>query len=282
MPRYDPAYQDAMYNNRALVPEHPMLFQRWAGESESARRLNSRRLDLRYGSGPNETLDIFPSPRRDAPVLVFIHGGWFRALDKADHSFVAPPFVRRGATVVVPNYALCPAVSIEQIVMQMVLALQWTYRHIALYGGNPQRIVVAGHSAGGHLAAMMAACRWRAFDAALPDDLVKGAVAVSGLFELESVMHTPHLQGDLQLTPASVRRLSPAWMPAPAGPLLALVGALESAEFLRQNALIGQAWGPRTVPVCEALPERNHFTVLDDLTDPNARLHQAVCRLLKI
>src|SRR5262245_7382562 len=158
----DPAWLDLQYNNRARVPEYPQIFDRWARRSAEVRERLSRRLDVRYGDGPNETLDIFPSTMADAPVLVFIHGGYWRSLDKDMYSFIAPPFVQRGATVVVPNYALCPAVTIDQITMQMVHAVAWVHRNIALYGGNPKRIVVAGHSAGGHLAAMLASCQWQA------------------------------------------------------------------------------------------------------------------------
>ena len=149
---------DAQYNNRARVPDHPQIFGRWAAASALARDRLSRRLDVAYGAAAGETLDVFPATRADAPVLVFIHGGWWRSLDKFDHSFVAPTFVHAGAMVVVPNYDLCPAVSIATIVMQMVHALAWTYRNAALYGGDPKRIVVVGHSAGAHLAAMMLCC----------------------------------------------------------------------------------------------------------------------------
>jgi len=271
---------DIQYNNRARIPEHPQIFERWAAASALAREVSSRRLNIRYGGGANETLDIFPSTRSAAPVLVFIHGGWWRSLDKRDHSFVAPSFVDRGTMVVIPNYALCPAVCIDAIALQMVQALVWTYRHAALYGGDPQRIVVAGHSAGGHLAAMLLCCDWRSAGRHLPARLVKSALAVSGLFDLDPVRRTPFLKADLQLTPGAVKRLSPAGFPRPAGTLYAVAGGNESEEFLRQTKLIQQAWGRRAVPVCETVPGTNHLNVLDDLADPQARLHGLALDLL--
>lgn len=277
----DPAWLDAQYNNRARIPEHPQIFARWAADSAAARARGPCELDVPYGDGPQETLDIFPAPQPQAPVLVFIHGGWWRALDKADHSFVAPAFVEAGAMVVVPNYALCPAVTIEQITLQMVKALAWVWRHIRAHGGDPERIVVAGHSAGGHLAAMLASCDWRAVGSDLPADLVKSALAISGLFDLDAVSRTPHLQADLRLTPAAVRRLSPAGFPPPAVPVLTVVGALESEEFLRQNALLRQSWGPLAVPVCEAIAGTHHLNVVDTLAEPGARLHELALDLLR-
>jgi len=210
------------------VPEHPQILERWSVASEFARAHGSRRIDVAYGSTPAETLDVFPTPRANAPVLVFIHGGWWRTLDKSDQSFIAPVFNQAGALVVIPNYGLCPAVTIETIALQLTRALVWTYRNAALYGGDPQRIVVAGHSAGGHLAAMMLSCDWRAIDAKLPARLVRGALSISGVFDLEPIRHAPFLKGDLRLTPASAQRLSPVRFPRPSGPLYATVGALES------------------------------------------------------
>src|SRR6185436_17236466 len=118
-------------------------------------------LDLAYGDSPGQRLDVFPAPQPDAPVLVFIHGGYWRALDKSDHSFVAPPFTAAGVCVVIPNYDLAPAVTVPQITLQVVRAVAWTWKHIARFGGDPGRITVAGHSAGGQLATMMLACLWR-------------------------------------------------------------------------------------------------------------------------
>ena len=120
-----PAWFDAMYNNRAMVPDFPVYFDQWLAQSQKARQELHSLLDVSYGSGPQETLDIFPSKNPNAPVVVFIHGGYWRSLDKSDHSFIAPSFVEAGACVVVPNYALCPDVTIPQIVMQMVKALAW-------------------------------------------------------------------------------------------------------------------------------------------------------------
>ena len=215
-----------------------------------------------------------------APVLVYLHGGYWRALSKRDQAFIAPPFARAGALVVVPDYPLAPAVSIEHIVMQVAQALAWTWRHARQYGGNPERIIVAGHSAGGHLAAMMLALQWPVFSPELPSDLVKGAVSLSGVFDLEPLRYAPFLAPDLRLDEPSAVRLSPAWMPAPQGPLIALVGGDESEEFLRQNRLIRRSWGMHAVPVCEAVPGRHHMNVLHDLADPDARAHQLTLKLL--
>ena len=161
MTSLDPDWLDRQYNNRALIPEHPEIFDRWSRASALAREKSVCQIDLRYARGPNDTLDVFVPRLQNAPVLVFIHGGYWRSLDKRDVSFVAPSFVQDGAMVVVPNYALCPGVTIEEMTLQLVRALVWVYRNAASYGADPARIVVAGHSAGGHLAAMILSCLWR-------------------------------------------------------------------------------------------------------------------------
>jgi arylformamidase len=285
MARIAPEWFDRMYNNRALVSGHAAHFARWSSGSVAARENNFCRLDVPYGDSAGETLDIFPAAAADAPVLVFIHGGYWRSLDKADHSFIAPAFTQAGACVVVLNYALCPAVSIPQITLQMVKALAWIWRHIAAHGGDPKRITVMGHSAGGHLAAMLLTCVWRAYARDLPASVVRNALSISGLYDLTPMRQTPFLKDSLRLTPAQARKASPAFLPRPKvtqgrGVLYAVAGGDESAEFLRQNQLIRDVWGQKAVPVCEALPGLNHFSVLEALIEPGHRLHALALELL--
>ena len=279
--RQTPEWYDRMYNNRAWVPDFANHLQHWTEQSKTARHQLRGLTDISYGDGPNENLDIFPANLAHAPVMVFLHGGYWRALDKSDQSFIAPSFTREGVCVVVPNYALCPMVTIPDIVMQMVKALTWVWRYISEWGGDPSRIHVVGHSAGGHLAAMMMACQWQRCADDLPADLVKSGLSVSGLFELESVMRSPMLQSDLRLDEAQVLRCSPAWMPTPAQrSFWSVVGALESDEFIRQHMLIQQAWGKACVPVCEALPGLHHFNVLSALAESGSYLNRLALRFL--
>ena len=281
--RTDPAWLDAQYNNRALVPDHAEHLSGWAQASALVRETAPAALDLRYGAASGQTLDVFPAAAGTgggAPVLVFIHGGYWRALDKSDHSFIAPSFNADGALVVVPNYDLCPLVTIEQIVLQLAEAIVWTRRHAQEHGGDPRRIAVAGHSAGGHLAAMLLSCRWQQVADDMPAQPLTGALSISGLYDLEPIRLTPFLAPDLRLTPASVRRLSPAFFPRPRVPLYSVAGADESDEFVRQSRLIRDVWGPTAVPVCETVPGANHFSVLRHLADPASRLHELALRLL--
>ena len=276
--RPSPAWLDAQYDARAAIPEQAAIRQAWTERSAHTRATRRCVLDVPYGADATETLDIFLPAQANAaaraPVLVYIHGGYWRALDKRDQSFIAAPFVDAGAVVVLPNHALAPAVSVRHIVLQLLQAVAWVHRHIGAHGGDPARLVVAGHSAGGHLAAMMLTCRWAEVAADLPPQVVHAALAVSGVFDLEPLRHAPFRAPDLKLTATEARALSPARMPPPPrGLLLAAVGGDESAEFHRQSRLIRAAWGEAIVPVCETLPGRHHMNVLHDLAEPGTRLH---------
>jgi arylformamidase len=285
--RPSPAWHDKQYNNRARVPDALDILRSWDTRSAATRAQLRCLLDVPYGMHAAERLDIFPArpvskatATAKAPVLIHIHGGYWRALSKSAQSFIAEPFVSAGAMVVVPGYALCPAVRIDDITLQIVRAVAWVWRHAVEHGGDANRIVVAGHSAGGHLAAMMLNCDWPRVSPDLPTHVVKSALAVSGVFDLEPLRHAPFLAPDLGLTPASARKLSPACMPAPGVPLVAMVGGDESDAFLQQNLLIQKRWGHRAVPVCEAVPGFNHMSVLAELANPKARMHTLALGLL--
>lgn len=293
LPLHDPAWLERMYNNRALVPDHMDYLQRWAQDSAHVRANLPCVLDAAYGTEGGEMLDIFPSARASGPtgapvpVLVFIHGGYWRALDKSDHSFIAPPFTQAGFCVVVVNYALCPGtpeapVTIPHILRQMEKALGWVWHNIAADGGDPKRITVAGHSAGGHLAAMLLTSVWSLIGKGLPDGLVRNALSISGIHDLDPIMYTPMFQSVLHLTEQQVLQCSPArLLEPPTGQLYCVVGGDESPEFLRQNQLMQDAWGSHYVPRSQALQGLHHFSVLDALAKPGHDLHHMALNLLR-
>ena len=276
------AFLNREYNNRDLVPDHPQYFSRWAESSARARSTMTCHLDLRYGEMPGETMDIFPARKGDGSCLMFIHGGYWRSLDKKDHSFLAPTLVDGGVSLAVVNYDLCPKVTIEDIVQQMLRASRWLWLHAEDYGMDQDRLYVGGHSAGAHLTAMLMCALWPVFDRQLPKDLWKGGLAISGVYDLRPLLQVDMLQDDLRLDEASAMRLSPAFMsPATRAPVMTAVGGNESSEFQRQNALIGERWRAAfagDIP----MPGANHFSVLDGLADPKSPLYAGARRLMKL
>ena len=276
----DAAFYSREYNNRELFPDHPRHFARWAEDSARARGTMTCYLDRAYGPSPAETLDIFPARKGDGSALVFIHGGYWRSLDKRDFSYLAPAWVDAGVSLVVVNYGLCPAVSIERIVQQMLAASAWLYRHAADYGMDEERLFVSGHSAGGHLAAMMLAALWPVYDRSLPKDLYKGALAVSGVYDLRPLVQVGWVNGDLRLDEATAHELSPAFLPpATRAPLALAVGGLESSEFKRQNALLAQRW--KAVLASDVpMPGKDHFTIVDGLAERASPLFAATRRMM--
>jgi arylformamidase len=278
----DKAFLSRAYNNRELVPEHPQFFARWGEASARARSTMTCQLDLPYGDMPGEKLDLFPARKGDGTCLLFIHGGYWRALDKKDHSFLAPAWVGAGVSLAVVNYDLCPRVTVGEIVQQMLRASRWLWLHAEDYGMDQDRLYVGGHSAGGHLTAMLMSALWPAFDRALPKDLFKGGLAISGLYDLRPLLEVEWLNADLRLDAESALKLSPAFLPpATRAPLMTCVGGDESSEFLRQNELLGSRW--RGVLAGDiAMPGRNHFSVLDGLAEPGSALFAGARRLMKL
>jgi arylformamidase len=274
---YDQEALDREYDNRGKVPDFADYFARYAKESAAARSRFDCRLDVRYGPSPGETLDIFPAPG-PAPVQLFIHGGYWRAMDKADFGYVARAFRPAGAAVVVINYALIPTVDMDELVRQCRAAAAWVYRNARSFGGDPERLFISGHSAGGHLVAMLMATDWSAF-AGLPPDAIKGGCGISGLYDLEPI-RLSYLNQDLKLTPEQARRLSPVHLaPQTSGSLLLPVGGLEGTEYHRQTEELATAWRRRGL-ACEVMdmPGLNHFSIVEQLGDPASELARAVLR----
>jgi arylformamidase len=271
-----------LYNNRELVPDHAQYLTRWADDSKRARERMTSHLDLRYGDMPGETIDLFPARKGDGSCLMFIHGGYWRSLDKRDFSYLAPALVDGGISLAVVNYDLCPKVRMGEIVQQMLRASSWLWLHAEEYGMDQDRLYVAGHSAGGHLTAMLMCAIWPVFDARLPKDLWKGGLAISGLYDLRPLVHVDWLNSDLQLDERSALVLSPIFMPpATRAPVITAVGGAESTEFLRQNGLLRERWRAAFAGDI-SMPGRHHFSVLDALADQQSALFQGVRRLMKL
>lgn len=277
----DKAFLNKAYNNRELVPEHPRILARWAEDSVRARDRLGGHLDQRYGDSAGETVDVFPAKRGDGACMMFIHGGYWRSLDKRDFSFLAPAWVDAGVSIAVVNYDLCPAVAMDEIVRQMLRASRWLWLNADRYGIDRNRLFVSGHSAGGHLTAMMMCALWPQLDPRLPKDLWKGGLAISGIYDLRPLLEVDFLQADLRLDPALALRLSPAFLPTSGrAPVMTCVGGEESSEFIRQNALLGERWKSALAGDI-AMPGTNHFSVMDGLAEPASALFQGAQRLMR-
>jgi arylformamidase len=269
---------EAEYDNRARVPEHPAIFARWNGDAQAYRdRSAGARLGLRYGPGPRQTVDLFPGHNDDpaSPLIMFIHGGWWRSLHPDAFSHLAAGPNAHGVTVAVVGYDLCPTVSIADIVEQMRAAGLYLWRR------RRQRFLAAGHSAGGHLSACLLATRWASLDPEAPDDLVPAAYAISGVFDLAPLTGIS-INADLRLDEKSARDLSPILWPVPSGRVFeAIVGGLESAEFLRQSRAIVTAWGGDIEARYDTAPGKNHFDVIEALADAGSAMTKRVVALAR-
>ena len=264
------------YDNRARVPEHPQIFARWATGAESYRAsLSGPQVErMNYGPTTREVIDLFDA-RPGAPLAVFIHGGWWRNFDPSLFSHFAIGLNAHQIGVALPGYNLCPQVGIADIIEEMRRAL------LALWRRYHTRMLVLGHSAGGHLTAALLATNWPSLDPTAPNDLVPAGYAISGVFDLMPLIYVSMNQ-DFRLDEEGARKISPVSWPAPRGLVLdAVVGARESNEFLRQSRLIADGWGKAGVATrYEEIAEANHFTVLDPLTDPNSAMVERLLALM--
>lgn len=269
------AFYDREYDTRAGVSGLDALFADWTQRNETAQTSLTGQRNLAYGDGARERLDFYPG-RPGAPLLVFIHGGFWHSRTKEDFLFVAPPFVERGVSVAMVEYALAPEVSLSTIADQVCRALAYLGREASSLGLRTDRILVAGHSAGGHLAAYSACA---STDTGLPPHPV---LVISGLFDLAPLALAPSLQNKLHLSPDEIATLSPIRLaPRPGTRLITTVGGAETSEFRRQNAEFAAAWASVHVGDIEQAGG-NHFTALDALSQPGSDVFEAAMDLLEL
>lgn len=267
---------EAEYNNRARVPEHPGIIAGWKAAAAAFRAAHENaELGIAYGASTRQTLDIFwPSASREAPLALFIHGGYWQALDPSFFSHLAKAPNANGVALVLCGYDLCPQVRLAEIVEQVrASALHLWKRHA-------RRIVACGHSAGGHLTACLLASDLKRYDASVPEDLMRSGLSISGLFDLTPLVSTS-VNNALKLDEAEARQNSPLHWPVASGRTLdAWVGGAESAEYLRQSRTVAEVWGKRGVKTAyREIAGANHFTVLDPLLDPASEISQRLAAL---
>lgn len=270
---------DAQYDLERTVESVQAYAETYARESETLRAEREHRPNVPYGPTLAEHSDLYPAPGVSeglAPVLVYVHGGYWRSRTSKEFGFVARGPGDRGVATVVVNYALCPEVTMDEIVRQTRAALAWTFKNAPDFGGDPDRIHVAGHSAGGHLTAMLLLTDWEG-DYGLPRDTIKRSCAISGLFDLAPFPYT-FLQPKLQLTWDQVWRNSPILhVPDAAPPLLLVYGEKEPAELGRQSRDFLAAWTAKGLQAdLLVLPDKNHYDVIDGFLDAASPLCSAI------
>ncbi|MCG8693774.1 MAG: alpha/beta hydrolase [Minwuiales bacterium] len=263
---------EANFNPRIAVPDAETYLEDFAHRSEAERAELQPETDIRYGDGPRQMLDLFRAPEPNAPLHIYIHGGYWRALTKEDFSLMAPPLQDAGAAVVIMDYDLCPAVTVDAIVRQTIDCIAFVARRAAAFGADPDRLFLSGHSAGAHLAAMALAHDWT--EEGLPADLVKGAVLVSGIYDPEPVLKLP-VNEEVRLTPEIVTKVNAMARP-PRGdvPILVAVGGDEPPGWIAQSVDYHTVAGPDAEFM--TVPGANHFSIAFDMADPDHALHSAM------
>lgn len=278
---YDRAGLDREYDNRSKVANSAEISARWEAAGADVRKQFSADLDQPYGDHPRQRVDVFPAGKRDAPVLIFIHGGYWHMRDKSIAHFLAPTFIAADINFVSVGYRLCPEVTVADIADDIRAAIAWVKENAHRFGGNPGSLYLAGHSAGGHLSALMGG------PAGVPAGTLKGICSVSGLHDLEPI-RLCYLNDALSLTESDVSALSPIRLVREADaaglrlpPHLLTVGSLEGPEYLRQRDELAGALREKRQPVeCIDLPDRDHFTALEAFGDPHHPLCLAMLRLI--
>jgi arylformamidase len=280
---YDQERLDALLDVRRRVPDFATFTDRFERRSAAVRARRDCHLDVRYGAQPRERLDLFlpHATGRPVPANVFFHGGYWRSSEKERYSFLADGFLPAGAAYVAVEYTLIPDVDIDELIRQCRAALAWLHRNAGAFGIDRQRLFISGHSAGGQIVGMLAAAGWQDAFAA-PVDIVKGVCAISGLYDLEPI-RCSYLNATLGLDEATAARNSPALLaPATPAPFITAVGGDEGEEFLRQNTLVGDAWGDTVAVTSLVLAAHNHYTAVEALSEPTSTLGRAVLTQMQL
>ncbi len=279
--QYDQAALDRQYNNRLQVPDYLFYLQRWESLSRQTEKKYTSIKDIYYGELPGERLDIYPSSLPQSKTLIYIHGGYWQRLDKSDFQFIAEAFRPYNFTTVILTYPLAPAASLDQIISSCRKAIRWLHQNLSQYNGDSHQMYVAGHSAGGHLGAMLMTIDWNHFN---PDnEVIKGYCAISGLFNLTPI-RLSDINGVLKMDKEMVLRNSPVQLkPLTQSPLLLAVGADESDEFKEQSRELYTGWKEKGISMqLLEIPGLNHYSILETIIEPTSSLHQFMRRLMKI
>jgi arylformamidase len=265
------------FDPQKAAPDHALWSERRNQASQKVRHTLKSFLDVPYGNSPRQKLDIFPAEKTGAPVLVYFHGGYWRSGSKEQNCHFAELFGEAGATAVVVEYDLCPQVTVTDIVKQARAAIAWTYKNISRYGGDPAKLYISGLSAGGHLVAMALAHEWE--KDGLPRDAIKGATAISGVYDLDAVLHI-EVNKEIRLTPESARENSPFDHPPRCrAPLIVAVGGAEPGGWKKQSEKFFTLCKEHGVP-CEYLeiPGAHHYSLGVLLADPESPLARAMLK----
>ena len=290
MPDEDIAYQglsneelSRQLNVEMTIDDLPGYQEEAATLSERARKTNPGDYNVAYGGDDIQVLDIFaPKDADNLPVLMDIHGGGWRAGSKNIRSLAAPAMNDAGVLWIPIDYGLAPHYSIDQIVDHARAAVAWIYRHISAYGGDPEKIYVSGNSAGGHLTGALLMPGWhRAYG--LGEQVIKGACAMSGVFDLQALVHAgPGYNDDLRMDLTTARDHSPLFhLPDSGCPLIIAVGEPEPDEFRRQSRSFHEAWTSRGYPTTEIIVrDAHHFAMSRQLGLPKSAVFKAVTEMI--
>lgn len=272
---------EKLYNARAAIPDNEEIVKRWIAASDAARANLKNVPNVRYGASPRQILDIYPAEKPNAPIMMFIHGGYWQARAPEDFNFIAPELVKLGFCTILAGYDLCPDVKLDEITRQMQAAATYIWHHAAEHGGDRNRFFVSGHSAGGHLTAELMATDWPTLNPDIPSDYVKGGCPISGVFDLEPLVETT-INEKVGLDIESAKRNSPLLRePVSTGPLILAVGGDESRGFYEQSDALEAKWAPKLARTKRInLEGCHHMAAVEELSKPGSLLLNEIAKFI--